>query len=342
MNSLHFCHRGRTSTLKTKEEIAAWIAERKKNYPTKTRAVEKQAEAKGNREIKAKPARENREKQQQQTLADKEKAKKEHEKKDKQKDEEKATQEKNLDPAEKERLKAEKLQKRIDKAQRSLAKLQAKAKPKTDGLKRDDVPDKQFDLGPGPVTEDSKDGGKKDSLELTEVPIPEQNIESATVNEAEIKDGAIEEQETKLTTDPTQGQKVDVTRSVHEEESLSTSSSDITSSEEDETSSSGSSSSDESDEDGAPPEAKSFKRFAPHRITPQQVDNRSAKNCHRGSHCTRRGCPYRHGPPPANRTPKPATNGAKPRVNLFQRVSPLSIPLLPSILTSCLAYDRAK
>ncbi|KAK8243712.1 hypothetical protein HDK90DRAFT_522280 [Phyllosticta capitalensis] len=39
---LQFEYKGRSSTLKTSADIAAWIAERKKQYPTKARALEKQ------------------------------------------------------------------------------------------------------------------------------------------------------------------------------------------------------------------------------------------------------------------------------------------------------------
>ncbi|CAG8053085.1 unnamed protein product [Penicillium salamii] len=51
--ALQVSYKGKTSTLKTPSEIAAWIAERKKNYPTQARVAEKKKaaeEAKASRE----------------------------------------------------------------------------------------------------------------------------------------------------------------------------------------------------------------------------------------------------------------------------------------------------
>lgn len=45
MDSLQFEHNGQIATLKTEKDIAAWIAERKKRYPTKARIAQKNAEA---------------------------------------------------------------------------------------------------------------------------------------------------------------------------------------------------------------------------------------------------------------------------------------------------------
>ena len=60
---LRFTYRGRTATLKTPEEIAAWISERKKRFPTQARAEEKRKameEAKKAREEALKQKREAR------------------------------------------------------------------------------------------------------------------------------------------------------------------------------------------------------------------------------------------------------------------------------------------
>lgn len=60
---LRFTYRGRTATLKTPEEIAAWIAERKKRFPTQARVEEKKKameEAKKAREEAMKQKRESR------------------------------------------------------------------------------------------------------------------------------------------------------------------------------------------------------------------------------------------------------------------------------------------
>lgn len=102
---LQFLHNGRLETLKTADDIAAWIAERKRRFPTKAK-IEEAAKWKTKAEETERAAKEQR----------KELARKKAEAVQKQEE---------LDMKLKIKLKTEKLKRRLEKAQRGMAKLEA-------------------------------------------------------------------------------------------------------------------------------------------------------------------------------------------------------------------------
>ncbi|KAK7542865.1 nuclear fragile X mental retardation-interacting protein 1-domain-containing protein [Phyllosticta citribraziliensis] len=119
---LQFEYKGRSSTLKTSADIAAWIAERKKRWPTRARALEKQKaeeELRKAREEKRRNAEANFDKD------NKHKAREAPGKKRKRDDHDRVAMEKHL-------AKAEKLRKKLEKAEAKLngtASAKAKSKP---------------------------------------------------------------------------------------------------------------------------------------------------------------------------------------------------------------------
>ena len=107
MLRLQFSYKGQSSTLKTASDIAAWIQERKKRFPTRARAAEA-AERK-------------------QKIQDEERVSRRDRKEDVRKKKESADQKrKDLDKEAKAKLKAEKLRKQYEKAQQRVAELEAK------------------------------------------------------------------------------------------------------------------------------------------------------------------------------------------------------------------------
>lgn len=146
---LQFTYGGQTSTLQSSSEIAAWIAERKKRFPTKTRAAEaferkKQSEdsqraarqaAKESQEKRRAEARERQEKQKAEARERQDKQKATAKQKHDKVSERDTTQKKDRDKeaaALKAKLKVEKLRKRLEKEEKRIAKAEAKAS-RTDG-----------------------------------------------------------------------------------------------------------------------------------------------------------------------------------------------------------------
>jgi len=186
-----FEYRGRTSTLKSAADIAAWIAERRKNYPTQARA-----------DIAKKEAEERRLKWDSEKKAAQEAARVRREEREKHQREEKELRERLLDaqnapaqskssqthgttavdPAAKAFLKAEKLRKKAIKAQHQLAKAEETLR-KAQAL-RSRVTGKSKEEENG-VTVDCKDS----AILLAEEPISASNIVEAadsSFNAAEI------------------------------------------------------------------------------------------------------------------------------------------------------------
>ncbi|PGH18473.1 hypothetical protein AJ80_04443 [Polytolypa hystricis UAMH7299] len=144
-DQLKITYRGQTSVLQSSTDIAAWIEERRKRFPTRARVEEKLKEAeerkqavKEARKAKASAAALHREKEQEEVkrrLNDA-KAKKEQEKLDR-----KALRQSTMDPADaaaKAKLKAEKLRRKLMKEEKRVAKAEAeaeKARLRVEGLK---------------------------------------------------------------------------------------------------------------------------------------------------------------------------------------------------------------
>lgn len=125
LEGLMFEYKGHTSTLKTAAEIAAWIAERKKRYPTLARSevAKKEAEEKKRQWEEEKKAKREAQLQHQKERAEQRKAEQQKRKADAQ-----SQQASNADPASaldataRAKLKAEKLRQKALKAQEDLAK----------------------------------------------------------------------------------------------------------------------------------------------------------------------------------------------------------------------------
>ncbi|EEH10142.1 CCCH zinc finger protein [Histoplasma capsulatum G186AR] len=137
---LKFTYKGQTSTLQTPTDIAAWIEERKKRYPTRARVEERLREAEAKKQAakearEAKRAKENATRQQKNM--DQEEArrplKEARLKKDKYKSDKialKEEQKQPLDPADaaaKAKLKAEKLRRKLMKEEKRVARAEADA-----------------------------------------------------------------------------------------------------------------------------------------------------------------------------------------------------------------------
>ena len=135
MHRLQFTYRGQTSTLKTPSEIATWIAERKKKFPTKARAAEA-AERKRKHEEEQQAARQAAKESQARRKAEarikqeEEKAAKERQRRDKEKARGEGAADNANGDAKALRAKArvEKLRRRLEKEERRVAKA-LKSKP---------------------------------------------------------------------------------------------------------------------------------------------------------------------------------------------------------------------
>jgi hypothetical protein len=123
---LQFTYKGRTSTLQSPAEIAAWVEERKKRYPTQARIEEKkrvleEAKKARNQSMKQKELQLEENRRQQKEA----RAQKEREKLDR-KGQQKHTSDA-MDAAAKAKLKAEKLRRKLVKEEKRVAKAEANA-----------------------------------------------------------------------------------------------------------------------------------------------------------------------------------------------------------------------
>ncbi len=122
---MQFTYRGQTATLQTSSDIAAWIEERKKRFPTKARAQEA-AERKHLFQEAQKASNEALKQKQEKRKNDL----RERQKQEKVEEERKGREEAKLDPRDaalKAKIKAEKLRRRLNKEERRVAKAEAKA-----------------------------------------------------------------------------------------------------------------------------------------------------------------------------------------------------------------------
>ena len=134
-NRFQFSYNGRLATLKSPSDIAAWIAERKKRYPTKARVEEKVKR----KEEEAMNVRNRREEQ---------KRLKKEASDQKQRD---------LDREAKAKLKAEKLRKQYEKAQRRVVEMEAKkAKSEESGSWKEGEPNVVEQVAKNKVKEETR------------------------------------------------------------------------------------------------------------------------------------------------------------------------------------------
>ncbi|KAL8796935.1 MAG: hypothetical protein Q9195_000706 [Heterodermia aff. obscurata] len=199
---IRFEYNGQTSTLQSSSEIAAWIAERKKRFPTKARAAEAAERKKQNEEARRlarQAAKESQEKRRAEAREEQEQRKAEaKEKKTKQRDaakprevkleEREAAQEKpdlKDEAALKARLRVEKLRRRLEKEEKRAAKAEAKASRSNVG---GPMPTGSSELAQSPnnkkrkrtdslESSDSKDRKLRESIFKTEATEPTQHVD---------------------------------------------------------------------------------------------------------------------------------------------------------------------
>ncbi|KAJ5180430.1 hypothetical protein N7492_003640 [Penicillium capsulatum] len=255
---LQFTYRGRTATLQSASDIVAWIAERRKKFPTQARVEEKQKaieEAKAAREAvrREKEKQKEREKPQKETAG--------------QADGD--TADPAIDAAMKAQRKAEKIRRSLSREQKRFAKAEAEAaaarlklealQRQARGLPHRDAapPNEELDASAEPVESSDMDLAPSGSMPVRDVELsPEQvNLVDATVDHV--------------------ADAIDLSESS------------------DWTSSSGSDSDSDSDSEGSAPEEVSSRREGPERVPPPPREGKKplcrhfARNgrCNRGNQC---------------------------------------------------------
>ncbi|WEW58477.1 hypothetical protein PRK78_003945 [Emydomyces testavorans] len=310
-NELKVTYRGRTAKLQSAAEIAAWIEERRKRYPTIARIEERKKELE-----QRKATREARRAEQEELKRQKEP----NAKKEREKSKEKTSADHKLDPAdaaEKAKLKAEKLRKKLMKEERRVAKAEAaaqKARQAVEALTSHtngatEVP--KLSSNAFSVAGDGQMGNCPESQHISSTSAsaillekgsrePNNDVnEESTVTEVPIVPDAmglgITEGSHRVNGRHQAGDQVKMGEGANDtdDDGLSAATSSLDTSDlSDETSSSGSdSSSDDSDDDSAP-EQMTSKRERPDRVLPPP--RKSKQSCHeflktgkcrRGEHC---------------------------------------------------------
>ncbi|KAJ5092184.1 Zinc finger CCCH-type [Penicillium alfredii] len=297
---LQFTYKGQTATLQSATDIAAWIAERRKRFPTQARIEEKKKAAE-----EAKAAREAARRQKDQT-----KPKDSGHKTDK-------TGEEHADPAVnaamKAQRKADKIRRTLDREQKRFAKAEAEAEAarlRVEALQKEA-------LGLKPEGSGQNGLSKPENHELSQSGIDEKNASTQDAKQPEVSEEAL------VTEVP---DSVHITEAVHHAQHASDESMDLSSHESDAsdwTSSSGSSSESESESDASEdsaPEEVSLRRMGPERVAPPPREGKKPPCRHfaRTGHCNRGDmCKFSHLPERAPKT-KPAEQ--RGRKGLLQAV----------------------
>ncbi|KAL8851409.1 MAG: hypothetical protein Q9221_003680 [Calogaya cf. arnoldii] len=310
---LQFTYKGETSTLQNPDDIASWLEERKKRFPTAARRAEKEERLRKDRE-------EQIEKKRAEKLLERQKRTLE---KDKQ-----AIQQDKEDAAAKVKLKVEKLRKRLEKEERRIAKTEAKSLkrsapepdeeplPEAKRVKREEsigVDEKVSAMPASGDVHNPDDKSKSDAEAESSNPIPDpltptsqpampdpeikaeikldQPLSDLKVPQPGIADGSAPK--LCFSSDVEQNGKVDSTALV-DDTSVSSDDTLEDDSEDDDTSSSGSSCS-ESHTDAEGPETASSRQKGPQRVPPPKKGDRQAKavcrdflqtgRCRRGKRC---------------------------------------------------------
>ncbi|KAL2824510.1 hypothetical protein BDW59DRAFT_85559 [Aspergillus cavernicola] len=261
--TLQVTYRGRTSTLQSSAEIAAWVEERKKRFPTQAKIEEKKKAMESAKKAREEAQKKQREGRKQATT----RARKEQEKHG-QKEQPRGS----IDPADaaaKAKLKAEKLRRKLIKEEKRIAQAEADAERARKLGEPEPIPTPQE---ADKVSEFDAQGGSTQSM------LAESDFDG-------VLPGAENGPQSQLRPG----------NSVHDDLAVSDLASE-TSDSSDWTSSSGSdlssSDSDESDGDSAPEQATS-RRAGPERVPPPPRDDKKrvchqfARNgrCQRGKHC---------------------------------------------------------
>ncbi|RAL01547.1 CCCH zinc finger protein [Aspergillus ibericus CBS 121593] len=313
--SLQITYRGKTATLQSSEDIAAWIEERKKRYPTQARVEEKKKAME-----EAKKARQEAQRQRDLRKQELKRAQKDGRNR---KEHDKTTKEQPIDPmdaAAKAKQKADKLRRKLMKEEKRVAKAEADAerariraeelqKAATDSNVEQPLATPEAQVQP---TSDSA-AGTSTGFEDTSVKPGSTAADGTETNNGgatpvtEIKSDAGNPAESR------------------EGDGLNVPSSDVSDSS-DWTSSSGSdSSSDDSDsDDDSAPEEASSRREGPERVAPPARDSKRKVCRHfaRNGRCARgQNCRFLHEAPERGNRAKPA-EPPQGRKGLLQAVSP--------------------
>lgn len=313
---LKFTYKGRTSVLQSPSDIATWIQERKKKYPTQARVEERQKELEA-RKLEAQKAREERKAQQEEyKLKQREMKSKNVKEKVGQKTAREDTSSA-LDTAAKAKEKAERLRRKLEKEERKLAKAEANAekakriqadkpKPLADGHSYSTA-ESGGQANPGDLASFAGDNSGEAVNRIDGDGLPQYKNDNGVVGDsyAQLGIGGSESYSSEMCPQPS----------------------------DDETSSSGSdssslSSSEESDDDDSGPEIITARRQQPDRVAPptrqKAIPSQSVcREFSRTGHCRRKEkCKYLHklSELPNKKKGGKISNSEKGRKSLFQAV----------------------
>jgi hypothetical protein len=312
--SLQITYRGRTTNLQSPAEIAAWIEERKKRFPTKAKVEER------------KKAMEEAKKAKEEALRQKDLSRKQDMKKA-QKDQEQAVTNP-VDAAEKAKRKADKLRRKLMKEQKKVEKAEADAewaRMRVEELQRS-----------------STDINKDAASSSTQEGQPQPNPEGRTDTAPDQKTGALESQGERSApapapvqiSEPTNGVDTVTSPDIKQNVEHASDGSDWTSSSGSDDSSS-SSDSENSGSDSAPEEATT-RLEGPERVAPPPREGKKklCRNFARTSRCQRGDkCKFLHETPDRGAKAKPAEK--KGRKGLLQAVSSALLRPCPAALLIC-------
>lgn len=274
--ALKFKYRGRTSTLQSPADIAAWIEERKSRFPTQARVAEKKKAIEDAKKAREEAARQKQLKQQESKRLQKEA----QEQKEREKHDHKEPQGKPSDPvnaAAKAKQKANKLRRKLMKEEKRVAKAEAdaeRARHQVESLQNnstDGVKDATA-AGQAASTAQGADGISSQHAASHQETIPEPETapgESETVDSAAIPPS--EEQTTMA--EPIETQANDISSPDLSEDSdwTSSSGSDLSSADSEE--------SDADSDDDSAPEEMTARRDGPERVAPPPREDKKRRIC---------------------------------------------------------------
>ena len=350
---MQFTYNGRSSTLKTASELAAWLAERKKRYPTRARAEEEKARKSKQREEArleriAKLEQERKEKEEHSAQFARLKAEESIERR-RDKQWQSLRQGEELSREEKAIIKADKLRRKYEKAQEKVARLTARIS--SPEVKMEDIPKsasmalRETTIDDLKVAEHAATGHDIEAL-LTPV---SQTHSPILASKAGISDLSESKAALELAVEA-RDQHSDTLSEVSsssDSNSLDFSDSILSDSDSDEISEESSDDEEESSDSDAPPRELSSKVLPsepvdyPKPPPPRQVKNELCKSYLRNGRCPFQSrCRYKHELPPrgaqqkveqkqeARSRKKISPEPVAPRLNLYQRVSRRSSSLL--------------
>ena len=317
--ALRFTYKGRTATLRTPEEIAAWIEERKKRFPTRAKAEEKKKAMEEAKKAREEALKQKRDARNQDTKRPQKGGRGQEQQRD--------ASGNPVDAAAKATQKADKLRRKLLREQKRVAKAEADAEQAR--LKVEEL-QKESTASTGPA----KDGATE----------PQETTQSSATAGEPVSDKGHEPP--KLVTAPLEAEKqahhlITGTQLDDAEisSSVDTSDSDWTSSSGSEDTSPGSEESDDDDDEDSDsdsaPEEMSSRREGPARVPPPPRDNIKKRVCRhfaRNGRCLRGDkCNFLHEMP--ERKPKAKPVPQKGRKGLLQMVSCILFMHLKNIIT---------